>query len=302
MTTIKIALGKIAARLAPSTDESSTESRLLLARVLKIPPSELISHHDDFLTIEQSQQLEQLINQRLTGKPIQYVLKEAWFYTYPFYVDERVLIPRQETEYLITKALEWIKNFSQPTTDNPQPLTIADIGTGSGNIAITMALEISKLTAYNLQLTTDIYATDISPAALAVARLNANNLLSPISSVLNPISFLPGSLLHPLPQPANLILANLPYIPSARIPHLQAEVSDYEPHVALDGGKDGFQLYRRLFSQLKSKWKSPGLFLSEIDYTHRYLATGLFKQYLPESSVEVIVDPVLKQPFLQATI
>jgi release factor glutamine methyltransferase len=92
----------------------------------------------------------------------------------------------------------------------------------------------------------------------------------------------------------------LPYIPSERILKLQTEVKDWEPRVALDGGEDGFDLYRQLLSQLMSKWQSPGLFLAEIDYTQRELAVREFKQYFPNLRAKVTVDPIMKQTFLVA--
>lgn len=212
--------------LTPTSDAPGIDSeRLLLFVLKKTDTSFLQSHNDQQLTSQEEESFAAVVKQRLTGKPLVYILGAAEFYGRPFYVNENVLIPRPETEELITKALEYIK--TKP------PLTVADIGTGSGCIAITLALELPP--SYT------IIATDISSAALKVAGGNAKR-----HGVSNRIEFLEGNMLEPLKnRKIDLIVSNPPYIPTKEIEDstYSTEISKrglkFEPRLALDGGVDG---------------------------------------------------------------
>lgn len=223
--------------------------------------------------------------------PIAY--QKGWieFYKLRFKVTPEVLIPRPETELLVDEVL--LFSGSDPAQaqrihhlDRKQGQTlILDIGTGAGAIAIALA----KNLRFNLEgCSVKIIATEISKKALEVAKLNAK-----FHKVEDKIEFILSDLLENchIPQDDNLIIVtNLPYIPSARIPYLESSVKDFEPHIALDGGEDGFELYRQLFGQIKDKKWRPKLIIGEVDYTHGELAFNEAYKYFPRAEIEVKKD------------
>ncbi len=233
----------------------------------------------------------------VSSKPSQYIKGWVEFYKLKFKVNPDVLIPRPETELLVDEVLRFL---SQLPTTNYQLLTttILDLGTGAGNIATSIA---KNLSLHPKGVNVKIIATDVSVSALRIAKQNAK-----LHGVEDKITFLKSNLLSGLncnfyPETCNLVIVtNLPYIPSARIPYLDSSVKDFEPHVALDGGEDGFELYRKLFQQLKDKnWlarRSLGegrklkIFVGEIDYTHGELAINEAQKYFPEAQIEVKTD------------
>lgn len=257
----------------------------------------------------------------ISSKPYQYTKGWVEFYKLRFKVTPDVLIPRPETELLVDEVLSFISKL--PATNYQLPITILDLGTGSGNIAISLAKNLHKQLPTR-QVGIRIIATDISQKALKVAKQNAK-----LHGVENKITFLQSDLLsvfcHPDPPAGGegsqdssrdfslitrndnlIIVTNLPYIPSARIPYLDYSVKDFEPHVALDGGEDGFELYRKLFRQIKEKGWKPKLIVCEIDYTHAEIAIGEAQKlvvskvepYFPEAEIEVKTDLAKKQRIL----
>ena len=186
-----------------------------------------------------------------------------------------VLIPRFETEQLVKETINFIHN----NLPNIKLIRILDVGTGSGCISIALAKGISSA---------QITALDISKKALRVAKENAQT-----HQVENQITFTHSDLLSNLrkeeSQP-DIIVANLPYIPKERIPTLDSSVKDFEPLIALDGGSDGFDIYRKLFTQIKKKEMTPKLIIAEIDDTHRKIAMEEAKHYFPQSKVEIKKD------------
>lgn len=260
----------------------------------------------------------------ISSKPSQYIKGYVEFYKLKFKVTPDVLIPRPETELLVDKALSFLKHTADlPThrstgtpTHRYTDILILDIGTGSGNIAISIAKNLSlHLEGVKLK----IIATDISTKALKVAKQNAK-----LHGVEAQIEFVESDLLAavnndvlihrltdtPTHRPTDiLIVTNLPYIPSARIPYLGSSVKDFEPKVALDGGEDGFALYRKLFKQiLRLHLEGPPagragvkLIIGEIDYTHGELAVNEALKYFPKASVEVKTDLAYKQRILKIT-
>ncbi len=223
----------------------------------------------------------------ISSKPSQYIKGWVEFYKLRFKVTPDVLIPRPETELLVDAVI----SFARTSLTR---LTILDLGTGSGNIAISLA---SHLRGVNV----NIIATDISKKALKVAKQNAK-----LHGVLDKIEFFQSNLLDCRALRARndkdmVIVTNLPYIPSARIPYLDSSVKDFEPLVALDGGVDGFDLYRKLFAQIKEKGWEPKLIVGEIDYTHGQLAVDEAYKYFPKAQVEVKTDLFKKQRILKIT-
>lgn len=215
----------------------------------------------------------------LDNKPLQYQKGYAEFYKLKFKVTPDVLIPRPETELLVDEAL----SLARPGLAR---LTILDLGTGAGNIAISLACNLKGCNV-------NIIATDISSKALKVAKQNAK-----LHGVENKIEFFQSNLLENITKQPDIIVTNLPYIPSERIPYLDSSVKDYEPNIALDGGEDGFELYRKLFKQIyQFNWK-PKLIIGEIDYTHGELAVYEATKFFPQAQVEVKFDLTHKQRIL----
>ncbi|MHB8155849.1 MAG: peptide chain release factor N(5)-glutamine methyltransferase [Desulfocucumaceae bacterium] len=189
-----------------------------------------------------------LIERRAAGEPLAYITGKKEFFGLDFVVNPAVLIPRPETELLVEKAIEIIKRTPNLAGSEKTGPVIVDVGTGCGTIAVSLAASLTSAT---------IFAIDLSPEALRVAEQNAVS-----RGVVHRVSFLQGDLLEPLVGLSqgghiDIIAANLPYIPSADIPHLMADVRDYEPSLALDGGGDGLDLYRRLAPEA-FKMLSPG--------------------------------------------
>lgn len=211
------------------------DSEWLLLHVLgRRESSWLYASGEEFLTAEQQQLFGRLASERLAGKPLAYILGEWEFYGRRFYVDERVLIPRPSTEALVEAALGY-------SGRQKKGQVIADIGTGSGCLAITLALESA---IKNLEI--NVVATDIAPAALKVARRNAAQ-----HGVLDQIEFLEGDMLTPLlGLQLDLIVSNPPYVPTQEVARAgQAPDTaglSFEPRVALDGGEDGQYFVQQL--------------------------------------------------------
>ncbi|MFA5933396.1 MAG: HemK/PrmC family methyltransferase [Microgenomates group bacterium] len=211
--------------------------------------------------------------------------QKGWveFYKLKFKVTPDVLIPRPETELLVDAVLERIKYKESGIKGNG--IMVLDIGTGSGAIAISVAKNLTS------GVRVKIIATDISAKALKIAKQNAK-----LHRVEDKITFKQSNLLTKIsytliPKTCTLIIVtNLPYIPTDRIAYLDSSVKDFEPFIALDGGEDGFQLYRKLFSQIIKKGLKPKLIVGEIDYTQGETAIYEGQKYFPEANVEVKKD------------
>jgi release factor glutamine methyltransferase len=206
----------------------------------------------------------------LNHEPTAYITGHKEFFGIDFRISPGTLIPRPETELLVEKAIE-LANAAFP-----QSCLIADIGTGCGAIAIAIALHLPEV---------KIYASDISAAALEVARSNCR-----YHGVRDRITLLHGDLLEPLPEPVHLIVANLPYIRESELPTLPPEISMFEPQIALAGGRDGLKQIERLLSQAGTKLLPQGAIMLEIGYEQGQTASELAKQYIPDARVNVITD------------
>ncbi len=231
------------------TDERLTAG-LLLSHLLEMDRARLLIHSKDHLSTGQYERYLHLVKRRARGEPLQYITGRQEFYHLDFIVTPDVLIPRPETEFLVERVLALARKTCGKTF-------IADIGTGSGCIATTLAV--------NLPLASFV-ATDISAAALAVARRNAER-----HKVDERIEFFEGDLLTPLATgqlaaQVDIIASNPPYVPSAMSGALQREVQEWEPHVALFGGCQGLDLYHRLLEDSPTYLKSGGYLVCEIGY------------------------------------
>ena len=200
-------------------------------------------------------QFEAALHRRQQGEPIQYITGTTEFFGLPFTVSPDVLIPRPETEHLVEEVVRLAKSL-------PEQIEIADIGTGSGAIAIALAHSLP-----NAKIT----ATDISPAALKIARQNAKQ-----NQVADRIEFLEGNLLEPLASRSfHIIASNPPYVPARDLPSLSVEVREYEPHLALFGDDDGLAIYRRLIPESRSHLLPGGCLVMEIGYGQQAALQGL---------------------------
>jgi release factor glutamine methyltransferase len=203
-----------------------------------------------------------LLERRLSGEPSAYITGHREFYGLDFRVNPSVLIPRPESELLVETALDIAKN---------RPLSIiADIGTGSGAIAISLALGLPRA---------KIYATDISAAALEVALANCRQ-----HGVSGRVRLLEGNLLEPLPEPVDIIVANLPYVSQSEL------APRFEPPLALDGGTDGTKIIEQLCQQVGGKLKAGGWLLLEIGQGQRATVVAILHNIFPEGEIEVIPD------------
>lgn len=218
-------------------------------------------------------------------KPKQY--QQGWteFYKLKFFLTQDSLIPRPETELLVDEILRIAISLQ------PSAFSILDLGTGSGNIAIAVAKNLPNV---------KVLATDISEKALDVARKNAK-----FHKVENQIFFLKSDLLEYLAshltsgnvKVPDIIVTNLPYIPTARLMYIDPMVTEWEPKVALDGGEDGFGLYRKLFAQIAEKKLFPKYLLGEIDYSHADFVYDEVRRFFPKAQVEVKHDLAKKQRY-----
>ena len=225
-------------------------AELLLAHSMNFSREGLYTHLLDSFKGEEKKKFERLIERRISGEPLQYLLGHQEFWSIDLKVDPRVLIPRPETELLVEHALLLLGETSSQGAPS-----VLEIGTGSGAIPIALARERKDLS---------IVATDISREALLLAREN-----SLLAEVLSRIQFIQGDLFAPFRllgerEPFDLILSNPPYINRSEIRGLAREVKDFEPILALDGGEDGLDFYRRILSEAPSYLRKGGWLLMEV--------------------------------------
>ncbi|MCX7982897.1 MAG: peptide chain release factor N(5)-glutamine methyltransferase [Syntrophales bacterium] len=260
---LKEALKEAAERLKGAGFSTSVlDAEVLLAYVINRERPFLYSHPDYVLTGEEKWRYEELLRRRLNHEPVAYLVGKKEFWSRPFLVDRRVLIPRPETEVLVEAALELARRFSVPG------LKIIDVGTGSGAIGITMAAEIERVL---------VLATDISRDALAVATENARRL-----KVKEKMDFVLCSGLEGISGAFHLILSNPPYVPTGEIDHLPAGIRDFEPLIALDGGVTGTELHGELIREAKKRLVPGGWLVLEVGGETR----GIEKIALEEDSYD----------------
>jgi release factor glutamine methyltransferase len=229
------------------------DAELLAARAFGCSRVELYTRHDQPLAERELASYRSLVQRRLAGEPVAYILGHKEFWSLSVEVDSRVLIPRPDTETLVELALALLAEKSAAR--------VADVGTGSGAIAIALKKE---------RMGDEVVAVDISAGALEVARANAGRLGLPIT-------FLQGDLALPLVGPLDLVVSNPPYIPSGQIDGLPMEVRS-EPRLALDGGPDGLDLIRRLAHQARAVLRPLGWLGMEIGGDQAGAATRILRE------------------------
>jgi release factor glutamine methyltransferase len=257
---------------ANGIEDSHIDARMLLGHAANLSPVQIYTEPEQTLSREEKDKLQKLIRRRLQHEPTAYILKHKEFYGIDFYVDSRVLIPRPETEILVDAALKFAGSRRYLTG----PLLVADIGTGCGAIAISLALNLPG---------SKVYATDLSSSALEVAKLNCEN-----HKVTEQVTLLSGNLLQPLPEPVDLILANLPYIKNSELPNLSPEIAKFEPRMALDGGRNGLDYIRQLLEQVKEQINTGGCLLLEIGRNQEKDVSRLIHSCLNRVNIEYIED------------
>jgi release factor glutamine methyltransferase len=268
---LEAALADLSARLAPLSDTPALEAQVLLAHILQGSRAWVLAHPEVELSPAQQQTFEHSAARLEHGEPLPYILGYREFYGLDFLVSPAVLIPRPETELLVERAVDWLSR-------HPDCRRVADIGTGSGCIAIALAVTIPDL---------QLLAIDISPQALKIAQQNAAH-----HGIAERITFLQADLLDlpagHSPRPFDLIAANLPYIPSSTLAELP--VSRYEPTQALDGGEDGLDQIRRLLKQAPSYLSPQGCLLLEIEARQGETVSSLAQDAFPQGQVQLLPD------------
>jgi release factor glutamine methyltransferase len=243
--TIREALRSAAERLElHHVSNARLTAELVLAHVLSEEREYLYAHDDRVLSEQELQMLEDRLYDRISGVPLQYIVGRQEFYGRYFRVNPAVLIPRPETEYIIEAVLELQGTRGLP----PRPLSIIDVGTGSGCIAVTLALELPG---------TNVFAGDVSFEALLVARENAATLGAPVR-------FVCMDVLDALQTRFEFIVSNPPYVRRGELSRLQREVREHEPHVALFSPEDELAIYRRLVVGAEEMLNSGGHIIMEV--------------------------------------
>ena len=249
-------------------DDPALESEVLLRNVLKINRAQFFLEQEREISPEEAEKFRQWVQRRLQGEPTAYIIQCREFYGLDFYVDNRVLIPRPETELLVEEAIQFAR--SHPVK------AIADTGTGSGAIAVSLAVNLSSRQV-------KIFATDLSSAALEVADINCRK-----HGVSSRVILLQGDLLEPLTGPVDILTANLPYISGADMPGVNT--AKFEPELALYGGESGLDKVFRLCDELKDKVNNGGCVLLETGMGQSGAVTGYLHKLFPESEITVLKD------------
>ena len=270
--TIGETLDGLISRLEKTSEMPGLDAQVLLARLLDRPRSWVLAHPEAPLTGNQFSALEALVARREGGEPLPYILGTWEFFGLEFEVTPDVLIPRPETELLVERAITWLRKLGPGRRE----LRVLDVGAGSGCIAISLAVNVPGLS---------ITATDISLAALKVARCNAEKM-----DVSGCITFLEADLFPNLiiSDPFLLVVANPPYIPTRTLPKILAY--GREPTLALDGGSDGLALIRRIIAKAPDRLCSGGLLLMEIEASAGPAVFSLASAAFPKAQIHLHKD------------
>jgi len=269
------------------------DALVLLSFVLNKPKEEILASQNTEISPKRLGNYKSLIYRRSCHEPIAYLTGQKEFFGFNFKINKSAFIPRPETELLIEEVLKEIieeekrkakqtgelflinKNTKLPFNLSFKKLIICDVGTGSGNIAITLAKYLPR---------SKIFAIDISEKALRLAKENAK-----LNKVKN-ITFLKGNLMEPITLKSDIICANLPYISKKEIKNLPQEIKNYEPKESWFGGKDGLEVYRCLIPQLKSKIKPGGKVFLEIGWNQSKKIIELLKKYFKNAHIKIKKD------------
>ncbi len=267
MATIRELIHQTEARLDQSNKDVNV-AKVLLFHLANKQPHELYLMMDEELDASIEEKFLLGMEEYFNGKPIQYIKGVETFFGRDFTVNSSVLIPRYETEELVEQILYRIDDYFEEY----QEIQLCDVGTGSGAIAISLALEESRL---------QVRASDISHDALEVATLNAKNLGANVE-------FFQGDMLEPFKgSKIDIFVSNPPYIPQEQ--KIESMVKDNEPHVALFGGEDGLYFYRKIFKEVKEILNDRALLAFEMGFDQRELMETAIKEYF-DDEFEIIKD------------
>ena len=247
--------------------DSSIISRILAEYILNFNRQEIIANLDKEVKEEQRVRYYLALIEIIQGMPIQYITNKQEFMKLDFYVDENVLIPQPDTEILVEKAIEEAKKIEN--------VEILDICTGSGCIGISIAKNIE-----NAKVT----LVDISENVIEIAKKNALR-----NKVESQLTFIQSNMFEKVEKKFDIIVSNPPYIKTDVIPKLDKQVQN-EPHIALDGGKDGLKFYKIIIEEAKKYLKENGKLILEIGYDQKEEVENLIKQSRQYKKIEVIKD------------
>ncbi len=251
-------------RLRPVTDTPRLEAEVLLAHSTGLSRTALLAHPERRIAPVDLSTYQGLLDRRAAGYPLPYLTGHAEFYGLDFLVTPDVLIPRPETETLVDLALAH------------RPRTVVDVGTGSGCIAVSLAVHLPGAR---------LYATDLSAAALRVAAANARR-----HGVARRVHFVQCDLATALAGPVDLVVANPPYVAAAEWADLPRSVREHEPRIALDGGPDGLSVIRRLLNSAPRLLRPGGVLLIEIGAAQGEAALDLARTLWPSASSAIHTD------------
>ena len=270
MATVKELIKLAESRLDDASKDVNV-AKVLFYHLADKQPHELYLMYDEEVSSELEAKFLAGMEGYYQGKPIQYIKGVENFFGRDFKVNEDVLIPRYETEELVENILYRIDDYFAEY----QSITLCDVGTGSGAIATSLALEEPRL---------KVFATDISLKAVTVAKDNAKNLGANIE-------FMVGDMLEPLLEneiKVDIFVSNPPYIPQEQ--EIEAMVKDNEPHVALFGGNDGLYFYRKIFQGVEPLLQERALLAFEMGFDQRELMEAALQEYFPNDPHEIIKD------------
>ena len=249
--------------------EADIEAEVLVRHVLDTDRAGYFASIGEAMPPSSQAMLDGTVQRRASGEPLAYILGRREFYGLDFVVNASVLVPRQETELLVDAALDHLGYLAS------RRLRVADVGTGSGAIAVALAHHLPDAT---------VYATDSSAEALAVANLNRDR-----HGVSGRLKLLLGDLLAPLPSAVDVIVSNPPYLRTAQIPSLAPELQ-WEPSTALDGGADGLAIIGRLLTQAPGRLAPDGALFVEIDPPQVECVMSMARSAMPDSEVFFLSD------------
>lgn len=277
-------------------DSPGINADTLLAFVLSCDRTNLYTNPDEILNDSDISRYKELINERIRHVPLQYITHHAEFMSLDFFVDERVLIPRPETEILVETVLDKARDKHHSN----KKFTIIDIGTGSGNIAVSLAKYLSNA---------EIYASDISQEALAIAKINIrrHKVACPTTSFwrVGNVHLLHGDLFGAFSssvekEQVDFIVSNPPYVSESEWKNLEPELRDHEPYEALVGGKDGLCFYRQIIEDAHAWLKPEGYLVIEIGETQTKTIIKLMESEGHYEDIEIIKDLQGKERVISA--
>jgi release factor glutamine methyltransferase len=272
MTTVHQALRKAAARISETgSDEAALEAEILLMHVTGLDRSHVYERLEEELPAARAEAFAACVERRLNHEPVPYITGHKEFFALDFEVTPAALIPRPETETLVELVLAFVRERF-----GAGACTIADVGVGSGIIAVSLAHELPQAS---------VMATDTSKEALALARRNAER-----HGVADRITFAEGDLLQPLTDRVDVIAANLPYVAAADWEALPPEIREHEPRTALDGGPDGLRVVERLLAAAPRHLRPSGALFEEMGDEQGAQASETARRYFPEADIRVERD------------